>query len=83
VPVIKGLSHLPVIVDPSHSGGRRQLVAPLARSAVAAGADGFMIDVHPAPETALVDGPQAILPTEFADLMHEVRALALVMGVEM
>jgi 3-deoxy-7-phosphoheptulonate synthase len=83
VPVIKGLSHLPVVVDPSHSGGRRQLVRPLARSAVAAGADGFMIDVHPAPETALVDGPQAILPTEFAELMHEVRALALVMGVEM
>jgi 3-deoxy-7-phosphoheptulonate synthase len=83
VPVIKGLSHLPVVVDPSHSGGRRQLVRPLARSAVAAGADGFMIDVHPTPETALVDGPQAILPTEFAELMHEVRALALVMGVEM
>lgn len=83
VPVVKGLSHLPVVVDPSHSGGRRQLVAPLARSAIAAGADGFMIDVHPTPETALVDGPQAILPEEFAHLMTEVRALALVMGVEM
>jgi 3-deoxy-7-phosphoheptulonate synthase len=81
VPVVKELSHLPVIVDPSHSGGRRSLVAPLARAAVAAGADGFMVDVHPAPETALVDGPQAILPAEFEALMAEVRALGEVMGV--
>jgi 3-deoxy-7-phosphoheptulonate synthase len=83
VPVLKGLSHLPVIVDPSHSGGRRQLVAPLARVAVAAGADGFMIDVHHAPENALVDGAQAILPVEFAELMDDVRALADVMGREL
>ncbi len=83
VPVIKGLSHLPVIVDPSHSGGRRALVAALTRSAVAAGADGFIIDVHPAPETALVDGPQAILPHEFADLMSQVRELAAVVGVKL
>ena len=80
VPVIKGLSHLPIIVDPSHSGGRRELVAPLTRSAVAAGADGFMLDVHPAPETAKVDGAQAILPGEFNDLMDQVRRLADVMG---
>jgi 3-deoxy-7-phosphoheptulonate synthase len=79
VPVIKELSHLPVIVDPSHSGGRRSLVEALTRTAVAAGADGFMVDVHPAPETALVDGPQAILPAEFADLMDQVRALLAVM----
>ena len=79
VPVIKELSHLPVIVDPSHSGGRRSLVESLTRTAVAAGADGFMVDVHPAPETALVDGPQAILPAEFADLMDQVRALLAVM----
>jgi 3-deoxy-7-phosphoheptulonate synthase len=78
VPVLKELSHLPVIVDPSHSGGRRSLVAPLTRIAVASGADGFMIDVHPAPETALVDGPQAILPAEFAALMDQVRALRAV-----
>jgi 3-deoxy-7-phosphoheptulonate synthase len=78
VPVLKELSHLPVIVDPSHSGGRRSLVAPLTRIAVASGADGFMIDVHPAPETALVDGPQAILPAEFAVLMDQVRALRAV-----
>lgn len=83
VPIVKGLSHLPIIVDPSHSGGRRHLVAPLTRVAVAAGADGFMIDVHPHPETALVDGPQAILPSEFADLMDDVRALAGAMRIEL
>ncbi|GMQ85191.1 MAG: 3-deoxy-7-phosphoheptulonate synthase [Acidimicrobiia bacterium] len=80
VPVVKSLSHLPIIVDPSHSGGRRELVAPLARAAVACGADGFMVDVHPAPETALVDGPQAILPSEYEALMDDVRALADAMG---
>jgi 3-deoxy-7-phosphoheptulonate synthase len=79
VPVIKELSHLPVIVDPSHSGGKRTLVPALTRIAVASGADGFMVDVHPAPETALVDGPQAILPGEFAELMEQVRALRAVM----
>jgi 3-deoxy-7-phosphoheptulonate synthase len=83
VAVVKSLSHLPVIVDPSHSGGRRYLVAPLSRIAVAAGADGFMVDVHPSPETALVDGAQAILPGEFAELMDQVRALAAVMGLEL
>ena len=81
VPVLKGLSHLPVIVDPSHSAGRRQLVAPLTRISVVSGADGFLVDVHPSPETALVDGPQAILPGEFADLMEDVRSLAGVMGL--
>ncbi len=81
VPVLKGLSHLPVVVDPSHSGGRRALVAPLTRAAVACGADGFMVDVHPEPENALVDGAQAIVPDEFAELMDDVRALAAVVGV--
>jgi 3-deoxy-7-phosphoheptulonate synthase len=80
VPVLQGLSHLPVIVDPSHSGGRRELVAPLSRAAVAIGADGLIIDVHPAPEEALVDGAQAILPDEFEELMDEVRALAAAIG---
>jgi len=79
VPVLKELSHLPVVVDPSHSGGRRSLVPALTRIAVASGADGFMVDVHPAPETALVDGPQAILPSEFSALMEQVRALRAVM----
>lgn len=81
VPVLKGLSHLPVVVDPSHSAGRRALVAPLSRVAVVSGADGFLVDVHPSPETALVDGPQAILPGEFAALMADVRSLAAVMGL--
>ncbi len=80
VPVVKGLSHLPIIVDPSHSGGRRALVAPLTRAAVAVGADGVMIDVHPSPETAQVDGEQALLPGEFATLMDEVRAVAGALG---
>jgi 3-deoxy-7-phosphoheptulonate synthase len=80
VPVIQGLSHLPIIVDPSHSGGHRELVAPLTRAAVAVGADGFLVDVHPAPETALVDGAQAILPSEFAALMADVRDLAAIVG---
>jgi 3-deoxy-7-phosphoheptulonate synthase len=79
VPVLKSLSHLPVIVDPSHSGGRRSLVGALTRAAVASGADGFMVDVHPAPETALVDGPQAILPSEFTELMDQVNKLRAVM----
>ena len=81
--VVRSLSHLPIIVDPSHSGGHRYLVAPLTRVAVVSGANGFMVDVHPAPETALVDGPQAILPSEFAELMDDVRALVEVMGLEL
>jgi len=80
VPVVKGLSHLPVIVDPSHSGGRRGLVAPLALAGLAAGADGLMIDVHPAPETALVDGSQAILPEEFSALMEKIGGIATALG---
>jgi 3-deoxy-7-phosphoheptulonate synthase len=76
VPVVKALTHLPVMVDPSHAAGRKDLVAPLARAAVAVGADGLLIDVHPSPETALVDGPQALLPAEFADLMVSLRAVA-------
>jgi 3-deoxy-7-phosphoheptulonate synthase len=80
VPVVKALSHLPVVVDPSHSGGRRHLVAPLSLAGIAAGADGLMIDVHPAPETALVDGAQAILPDEFSELMSQVRGVAAALG---
>jgi 3-deoxy-7-phosphoheptulonate synthase len=75
------MSHLPILVDPSHSGGRRELVAPLARAAVGVGADGIMVDVHPTPDTAKVDGAQALLPAEFADLMKTVRAMAGVLGL--
>ena len=80
-PVIKHMSHLPVIIDPSHSSGRRHLVAPLARAAIAVGADGFIVDVHPTPETAQVDGDQALLPGEFAELMDQMRGLAAALRV--
>lgn len=80
VPLLKGLSHLPVFVDPSHSGGKRELVAPLARAGVAAGADGIMVDVHPTPDTALVDGPQAIRPEEFAALMDSLHRIYQAIG---
>jgi 3-deoxy-7-phosphoheptulonate synthase len=81
VPIVKGLSHLPVLVDPSHSGGKRELVAPLAKAAVGAGADAIMVDVHPTPDTALVDGAQALLPSEFAELMETIRAMAAALHV--
>ena len=81
VPVLKTISHLPVVVDPSHSSGRKHLVAPLAKAAIAVGADGCMVDVHPAPDTAKVDGPQALLPSDFEALMVDMRALAGALGV--
>jgi len=80
VPVAQRLSHLPVIVDPSHSGGRRDLVLPLTRAAIAIGADGVIIDVHPHPETALCDGPQALVREDLAELTELVRALPPVVG---
>jgi 3-deoxy-7-phosphoheptulonate synthase len=76
-------SHLPVIVDPSHAVGKRHLVAPMALAAVAAGADAVMIDVHNDPETALCDGPQALLPSEMADLGRQIAAVAGALGREM
>ncbi len=76
VPLLKEFSHLPVLIDPSHSSGKRQLVAPLSRAALAVGSDGIMIDVHPVPEQALVDGSQAILPEEFAELMKSIEVIA-------
>jgi 3-deoxy-7-phosphoheptulonate synthase len=81
VAVAKSLAHLPVIVDPSHAAGRSDLVGPLARAAIAAGADGVMIDVHPDPETALVDGAQALVPDDFATLMAELRRVADAVGL--
>ncbi|MGH2995920.1 MAG: 3-deoxy-7-phosphoheptulonate synthase [Gaiellaceae bacterium] len=80
VPVLKAETHLPVIVDPSHAAGRRDLVLPLARAAVAAGADGIIVEVHPAPEHALCDGPQQIPAAEFAEFAGEIRELAALMG---
>ena len=80
VPVLKHETHLPVIVDPSHAAGKRDLVLPLARAAVAAGADGIIVEVHPRPEEALCDGPQQIPAGEFADFAHEIRALASLLG---
>ncbi|WP_424534702.1 3-deoxy-7-phosphoheptulonate synthase [Sphaerisporangium viridialbum] len=73
VPVAQRLSHLPVIIDPSHSGGRRDLVLPLARSAIAVGADGIIIDVHPHPEQALCDGPQALVDGDLDELARVMR----------
>ena len=76
VPVIKKLSHLPVIVDPSHGTGRWDLVPPMAKAAVAAGADGLIIEVHPHPDEALSDGPQSLKPDTFAELMSDLKHVA-------
>ncbi|MBU0630916.1 MAG: 3-deoxy-7-phosphoheptulonate synthase [Candidatus Margulisbacteria bacterium] len=76
VPVIKKLSHLPVVVDPSHGTGKRDLVGPMAKAAIAAGADGLIIEVHPHPNEALSDGPQSLTPEMFNALMPELRAVA-------
>lgn len=83
VPVVKQLSHLPVVVDPSHGTGKWQYVTPMARAAVAAGADGLMIEVHPDPEHAVSDGPQSLKPEKFHELMNEVSAVAAALGRQM
>lgn len=80
VPNAKGLSHLPIIIDPSHATGRPDLIPAMARAGVAAGCDGIHIEVHSCPEKALSDGPQALLPNQYAKLMEELRTLAEVMG---
>jgi 3-deoxy-7-phosphoheptulonate synthase len=80
VPVLKKLSHLPVVVDPSHGTGHWDLVAPMAKGAVACGADGLIIEVHPKPEEALSDGPQSLKPAKFAQLMRELRPVAEAVG---
>ena len=76
IPVIKKLSHLPIIADPSHATGRRDKVPPMARAAVAAGADGLLIEVHNEPERALCDGAQSLLPEQFDKLMEQLRLIA-------
>src|SRR5215471_8637233 len=80
VPYVQRISHLPILADPSHGTGKRHKVLPLSRAAIAVGADGLLIEVHHKPETALSDGPQALLPEMFVDLMHQIRALSIVMG---
>jgi 3-deoxy-7-phosphoheptulonate synthase len=80
VPNVKGMSHLPIIVDPSHATGRRDLIPAMACAAVAAGADGVHVEVHDCPEQALSDGPQALLPDQFDALMARIRKLAEVIG---
>jgi 3-deoxy-7-phosphoheptulonate synthase len=82
IPLIKRLTHLPIIIDPSHGTGDRASVPALARAAVALGADGLMVEVHPQPEKALSDGPQSLTPEGFAKLMQSVRAIAPVVGLE-
>jgi 3-deoxy-7-phosphoheptulonate synthase len=80
VPVAQRLSHLPVIVDPSHSGGRRDLVLPLSRAAIVAGADGVIVDVHPQPDIALCDGPQALVASDLQLLARTMERLTRFMG---
>ena len=80
VPALQRVSHLPILVDPSHGTGRRDSVLPMARAAVAAGADGIMVEVHNHPENALSDGPQSIYPAQFATMMHEIEQIAPVVG---
>jgi 3-deoxy-7-phosphoheptulonate synthase len=82
IPLIKRLTHLPIIVDPSHGTGDRQSVPAMARAAVALGADGLMIEVHPQPDRALSDGPQSLTPDMFTELMTSVRAIAAVVGLK-
>jgi len=83
IPVVHKRSHLPVIADPSHATGLRDKVLPMARAAVAAGADGIMVEVHNEPEKALSDGPQSLLPDQFAELMKQVKLIAEVIGRKM
>ena len=80
VPAIKRISHLPILVDPSHGTGKRNKVLPMSRAAIAVGADGVLIEVHHKPEEALSDGPQAILPVAFEQLVREVESIGQVLG---
>jgi 3-deoxy-7-phosphoheptulonate synthase len=80
VPAVQRLSHLPIVVDPSHGTGRRNKVLPLSRAAIAVGADGILVEVHHDPARALSDGPQSILPEEFDQLIREARDIAAVLG---
>jgi 3-deoxy-7-phosphoheptulonate synthase len=80
IPVVKKLSHLPIVADPSHGTGRRDQVLPMARAAVAAGADGLLIEVHHDPDHALSDGAQTLRPEQFSEMMQQVRLIASAIG---
>jgi 3-deoxy-7-phosphoheptulonate synthase len=80
VPLLHELTHLPVIVDPSHGTGRRELIAPMSRAGIAAGADGLILEVHPDPNAALCDGKQSITPEQLQSIVHETHALASLMA---
>jgi 3-deoxy-7-phosphoheptulonate synthase len=83
VPVIKSLSHLPIIVDPSHATGKWGLVTPCAKAGIAAGADGLIVEVHPNPEEAMSDGEQSLLPENFAAMMRDVKRVAAAVDREL
>ena len=83
VPVLKEMTHLPVIVDPSHAAGRRDLVLPMSLAAAAAGADGVIVETHPEPEHAICDGPQALRASEFGDYLRQLEAVAALAGKEL
>src|ERR1700722_14401229 len=80
IPVVKQLSHLPMVADPSHGTGRRDKVIPMARAAVAAGADGLLVEIHPDPDRAVSDGAQTLTPPQFGEMMQQVRAIAAAVG---
>ena len=82
IPVVHHLAHLPIVADPSHGTGLRAKVTPMARAAVAAGADGILVEVHPSPDKALSDGAQSLYPDQFATLVVELRAIAAAIGRE-
>ena len=82
IPVIKKLTHLPIIIDPSHAGGKWWLVEPMAKAAVAAGCDGLMIEVHNNPECALCDGPQSLKPKKYTELIEQIREIGHIVGKE-
>jgi 3-deoxy-7-phosphoheptulonate synthase len=80
IPVVKKLSHLPILGDPSHGTGRRDLVTAMARASIAAGADGLLVETHPDPDRAVSDGAQTLTPPQFAEMMQQVRSIAAGMG---
>jgi 3-deoxy-7-phosphoheptulonate synthase len=80
IPVVKKLSHLPIVGDPSHGTGRRDMILPMARAAVAAGADGLLVEVHPDPDHAMSDGAQTLNPAQFTEMMRQVKAVAGAIG---